>query len=255
MFSVMKAEGEGNTNVPGVETAVGSVEETAFPPPPAPTDHSPVWTEPIWASPLDAPRRIFCNRSLNMKSIKAVGFDMDYTLASYKPETFETLAHVQTIEKLVKHFGYPESLYELTFDWRYMTRGLVIDKERGNVLKVDRHKYVKLAFHGFQPLSREERMSEYNNSGRQFDFDEPNFALIDTLFSLAEAYLFMQLVEMKDADVPGFPEGKSYPDLYREVRGAVDLCHRDGSIKREVAKTPEKYLYNDPGRLTAVVIP
>lgn len=111
----------------------------------------------------------------------------------YKPETFETLAHQQTIDKLVKVFGYPEvskgvvvavllfpafchpmqdppspsfgraaaataaaanrfqdqlisalsvlpsalqSLYELQFDWRYMTRGLVIDKKRGNMLKV-----------------------------------------------------------------------------------------------------------------------
>ena len=26
----------------------------------------------------------------------------------------------------------------------------------------------------------------------------------------------------------------------RDVRGAVDLCHRDGSIKREVAANPEK---------------
>lgn len=28
------------------------------------------------------------------------------------------------------------------------------------------------------------------------DFEEPNYAMIDTLFSLAEAYLFMQLVEL-----------------------------------------------------------
>lgn len=53
-------------------------------------------------------RRIFCNRSLNMKSIAAVGFDMDYTLAQYKPEAFETLAHEQTVDKLVKFFGYPK---------------------------------------------------------------------------------------------------------------------------------------------------
>ena len=58
---------------------------------------------------------------------------------------------------------------------------------------------------------------------------------------------FPQLVEMKDsssggngADAP-FPwAGKSYADIYRDVRGAVDLCHRDGSIKREVAANPEK---------------
>ena len=33
----------------------------------------------------------------------------------------------------------------------------------------------------------------------------------------------------------------------RDVRGAVDLCHRDGSIKREVAAHPEKYIHDDPG--------
>jgi hypothetical protein len=31
-----------------------------------------------------------------------------------------------------------------------MTRGLVVDKVRGNVIKVDRHKYVKVAYHGFR---------------------------------------------------------------------------------------------------------
>ena len=42
-----------------------------------------------------------------MRSIAAVGFDMDYTLAQYKPDTFEGLAHRQTVDKLVKAFGYP----------------------------------------------------------------------------------------------------------------------------------------------------
>ena len=31
--------------------------------------------------------------------------------------------------------------------------------------QVDRHKYVKLAYHGFQALSREDRMRTYNDSG------------------------------------------------------------------------------------------
>lgn len=217
------------------------------PPPPQVSNDQPLWTDEIWASPLDIRRRIFCNRSLNMKSIAAVGFDMDYTLAQYKPEAFETLAHEQTVDKLVKFFGYPKTLYSLTFDWRYMTRGLVIDKKRGNMLKVDRHKYVKLAYHGFQPLSREDRMDTYNDSGSErMEFDEPHFALIDTLFSLAEAHLFMQLVEMQDADPGALPPGKTYADLYRDVRGAVDLCHHDGTIKREVAAHPEKYIHEDP---------
>jgi hypothetical protein len=29
--------------------------------------------------------------------MQGIGFDMDYTLAQYKPETFEALAHSQTV--------------------------------------------------------------------------------------------------------------------------------------------------------------
>ena len=53
----------------------------------------------------------------------------------------------------------------------------------------------------------------------RFSFDEPDFAMIDTLFSLAEAHLFMQLVELKDQRPHLAPAGKSYPDLYRRARG------------------------------------
>ena len=49
------------------------------------------------------------------------------------------------------------------FDWRYMVRGLTIDKKRGNILKIDRHKYVKVAYHGFRELSREERRAVYSD--------------------------------------------------------------------------------------------
>ena len=59
------------------------------------------------------------------------------------------------------------------FDWRYMVRGLTIDKQRGNILKIDRHKYVKVAYHGFQELSREERRAIYShtNVGATFQTD------------------------------------------------------------------------------------
>ena len=40
-----------------------------------------MWTDQVWASPLDIRRRVFCNRSLNMRKITTVGFDMDHTLA------------------------------------------------------------------------------------------------------------------------------------------------------------------------------
>ena len=67
---------------------------------------------------------------------------------------------------------------------------------RGNVLKIDRHKYVKVAYHGFQQFTSSERQAVYETSAVRDSYDEPAYAMIDTLFSLAEAHLFMRLVEL-----------------------------------------------------------
>lgn len=109
----------------------------------------------------------------------------------------------------------------------------------------------QIAYHGFRELSREQRLATYNEpAGQQrMAFEEPDFALIDTLFSLAEAFLFMQLVELKDSQPDVLPPSKAYADLYRDVRAAVDLCHRDGSLKRAVAADPAQYIHDDPGLL------
>lgn len=51
----------------------------------------------------------------------------------------------------------------------------------------------------------------------RFSFDEPEFAMIDTLFSLAEAHLFMQLVELSGERPDLLPEGKDFATMYRWV--------------------------------------
>lgn len=66
-----------------------------------------IWSSPDGFRKIEIGKQIFCNRSLNMRNILAVGFDMDYTLAQYKPETFESLAYEGTIRKLVYDLGYP----------------------------------------------------------------------------------------------------------------------------------------------------
>ena len=35
----------------------------------------------------------------------------------------------------------------------------------------------------------------------------------------------------------------SYARMYKDVRAAVDLCHRDGTLKQMVAKDPKRYEY------------
>ncbi|XP_010263657.1 PREDICTED: 5'-nucleotidase domain-containing protein 4-like isoform X2 [Nelumbo nucifera] len=205
-----------------------------------------IWSSHEGGHKIDIGKQIFCNRSLNMKNIVAVGFDMDYTLAQYMPETFESLAYNGTTRKLVYDLGYPPELLEWSFDWKYMVRGLVLDKKRGNILKMDRHKYVKVAYHGFREMSKEDKIATYGNTLLRDSFDEPDYALIDTLFSLAEAYLFAQLVDFKDNNPGKVPNNADYSRMYKDVRAAVDLCHRDGTLKQMVAKDPKKYINEDP---------
>ena len=52
------------------------------------------------------------------------------------------------------------------------------------------------------------------------EFDEPDYALIDTLFSLAEAHLFMQLIELRERQPGIMPPNKGCADIYR--RAAAD---------------------------------
>ena len=206
-----------------------------------------------WSTTNEAERaeraatKVFCNRSLNMKRINAIGFDMDYTLAMYKPETFEMMSYSETKKKLVESYNYPRALLEsFEFDPDYMVRGLVVDKKRGNVLKMDRHNYVKVAYHGFTALDTDERLATYCETSKRQSFDGPEFSALDTLFSMGEAYLFSQLVEAKDSGKHGeFFERKTFMQMYDEIRAAVDLCHRDGSLKHAVAENPSKYITKD----------
>ena len=93
-------------------------------------------------------RRIFCNRSLKLADVELVGFDMDYTLALYEQDRLEQLSIELTLEKLIANRGYPQEIRELRYDSQLAIRGLVIDRNLGNVFKMDRHGYVGRVFHG-----------------------------------------------------------------------------------------------------------
>jgi len=86
---------------------------------------------------------VFCNRELRLDNIRAIGFDMDYTLAQYNQPAFDQLAFDGAKEKLVHSLGYPKEVLDFEYDHTYWLRGLIIDTQRGNFLKIDRHKYVR----------------------------------------------------------------------------------------------------------------
>lgn len=199
-------------------------------------------------SRLVSPNDIFCNRELKLDGIKAIGFDMDYTLAQYVQPAFDKLAFDGAKEKLVYNFGYPEALLDIEYDHTMWTRGLIIDTQRGNFLKIDRHKYVRVANHGFNRISSTTRKHLYSRTfNKVMSFTEKYFVNMDTLFQFVDAHLFATLIQLKDEGEHEFLDFKTYEEMYKHVRECIDLCHRDGVIKDRVALEPAKYIVPDKG--------
>lgn len=115
-------------------------------------------------------------------------------------------------------------------------------------MKIDRHKYVRVAYHGFDCISSTTRKHLYSRTFNKVpSFTEKQYVNVDTLFQLVDAHLFASLIELKDSGKEEFLDGITYEELYRHTRECVDLCHRDGVIKDEVALHPEDYIVLDKG--------
>lgn len=191
------------------------------------------------ADVLDDARGIFCNRTLNLRSIKAIGYDMDYTLVHYNVEEWEGRAYKYLKEKLLAQ-GWP--IEHLVFDARAATRGLVLDVELGNTLKVNRFGYVKRAAHGLG-------LMDYRTMRRTYartivDLSNSRFVFLNTFFSISEACMYSQLVELLDQGELGEPI--SYQMLYERVRRALDSAHLEGVLKADIMAQPERYVELDP---------
>ena len=184
-------------------------------------------------------RGVFCNRTLNLRSIGAIGYDMDYTLIHYDIDAWERRAYEHLRQKLADA-GWPVS--ELAFDKDLSIRGLVIDTELGNVVKANRFGYVKRAFHGTTPLDFERQRATYART--VVDLAEPRWVFLNTLFSLSEACMYSQLVELLDQRL--LPEVLGYPDLYRRVKRALDATHMEGQLKAEIIANPDAFVHTDP---------
>ena len=185
-------------------------------------------------------RRIFCNRNLRMAGIELIGFDMDYTLALYQQDRLERLSIDLTLQKLIQNHGYPTEIQSLAYDPSLAIRGVVIDRNLGNVFKMDRHGHVGRVFHGFRELTKEERNMAYRRI--RIRLSSPRYAWIDTLFGLPEAVMYQTLVDWYDRS----EQQISYRDLFDHIRASIDEAHRDDTLKNVIKAEMPNYVIKDP---------
>jgi HAD superfamily 5'-nucleotidase-like hydrolase len=189
--------------------------------------------------PLPRSRGVFCNRTLNFRSVKAIGYDMDYTLVDYRVDAFERQVYEHARERFLAQ-GWP--VEDLAFDQEMVARGLVIDTELGNVVKANRFGLVRRAMHGTRSMDFAEQRQVYGDT--IVDLAEPRWVFLNTLFSLSEGCLYAQMVDLLDEHrLPGI---LGYRELYGRVRAMVDAQHLEGRLKAEIAAAPEACVVLDP---------
>ncbi len=176
---------------------------------------------------------------MRLDQVKAVGFDMDYTLAIYRQAEMDRLSIEVTVSKLIER-GYPEELRTMKYRTDFPIRGLLIDRKLGNVLKMDRYRYVKTAYHGFRKLSREERRHAYHT--RRLRPGSGRYHWVDTLYSLSEVAVYAAVIEHLEPEAGAL----DYNQLFADIRECADLSHQDGSILDTVLADLPRYVDRDP---------
>ncbi|MDP1831066.1 MAG: HAD-IG family 5'-nucleotidase [Geothrix sp.] len=185
--------------------------------------------------------KLYALRTLPMGEIRAIGFDMDHTLARYRAPETDELAHRKSARLLVRDHQYSPWLLEQDYDPAFAVRGLVLDGLRGNLLKLNRERQVVRACHGSRALSREEMELVYGR--RRLSTAAKGFRNIDTLFELPESHLYARMVDGLDR---GLLKAENYLQLFHDVRWAIDTVHRNGEMKAEILEHRDFFIPRDP---------
>ncbi len=180
-----------------------------------------------------------------MSRCEWLGFDLDYTLAIYPQQPMDELSIEATLNKLLAR-GYPDFITELDYPLDFPIRGLLVDKNLGNLLKLNRFKIVRRGYHGMQELSRTELRARYYE--KKLRHKSSRYHWIDTLYAISEACMYATIVEGFDSR----GQKMNYRKLFDDIRECIDEAHRDGAILDRVMADPARYIERDP-RLAATL--
>ena len=189
-------------------------------------------------------QQVFCNREMRMDRIKVIGFDYDYTLASYK-SSLQTLVYEQAKRYLVEKQHYPAELAQRHYDGNFAIRGLVFDRQHGALLKMSYAQAVApgAAYRGRQRMTEAELRALYGEA-LQVDksYAEEHFRPLNDLFALSEACLLADVIQLAVDSGTRFDAAAVGADVSK----AIGWVHLSGIMHDTVAAHPEAYLHPSP---------
>ena len=103
------------------------------------------------------------------------------------------------------------------------------------------------ACHGTEMLPHDAQRKAYSEVW--VDLGEPRWVFLNTLFSLSEACMYAQLVDLLDQQqLTTNASGKAltYRQLYSLVSDHINAAHLEGQLKAEIIADPERFVDLDP---------
>ena len=188
-------------------------------------------------------KNVFVNRTLNMRKILCIGFDMDHTLIPYNIQNFEKLVFQTMIALLVKKKNYPKEILNFKFNFNRTSRGLVIDTHRGNFLKLSRYRSIRTIYHGLTPIEYSKRRKLYPNDYIQLGASQSRFFFIESHFQTASSDIYMQLVELKKSQKSALP---NFKQIFKDIQLISNQIHEDSELKSKILKNRKKYFPLNP---------
>jgi len=189
-------------------------------------------------------REIFANTELHMDAIKVIGFDYDFTLASYTNEV-QRFIYSSARDVLVDEKLYPAELSAIEYDKTFAIRGLTFDKERGLLFKLGPNFKVDLStvFRGRRRLDEDEALAALGGMAhvRRAPGSDSLVGIFDQ-FSLAEACLLADVCEFLHREQISF----SPAAVFEDVTKSIGKVHLTGQMHREVMSDVERYLHRSP---------
>lgn len=189
-----------------------------------------------------------------------IGFDLDNTLSRYKVGAMIEMEYDVMAKFLVEKKGYDKELLIQPFDHNFILKGLIVDDENGNILRIGADGFILQASHGTKMLSSDE--IEYYYPDRHWEpsdqfcrdplvtWNGPYSQKMRTLldyFDIATSLLFARAVDTIDMKKgPSTQKYQIWPDIQESLQDMFNREHfqtNQGGYFEEMKTNPNKYYY------------
>ncbi|XP_072394583.1 5'-nucleotidase domain-containing protein 1 [Diabrotica undecimpunctata] len=204
-------------------------------------------------------RKLNSDRAFNINHYDCIGFDLDNTLARYRIGNMLELEYRILSNHLVNEKNYPGNLLLKPVDPNFFIKGLIVDDENGNVIRIGPDGTILQATHGTKWLSQDEILQYYpTRHWKATDlfvqdplqtwngpYSEKMRTLLD-YFDIAISLIFARAVDAVDALHGPRKVYNIWPDLLNALMHMFNREHFEldiGGYFPELKYNPDLYYY------------